>query len=111
MGRYARLLMDINHVDHFLDTVLEFKPEDDEKDIAFKIVNSERALIDGATGIQPSKAKRLVLAGSNLAAKRDVQNKEFLKKHSASIAFLNEQEQASLDNMVREIRLLKAGIL
>lgn len=46
MGRYARLLMDINHVEHFLDTVLEFIPEEDEKDIAFKIVNSERALID-----------------------------------------------------------------
>lgn len=46
MGRYARLLLDINQVDHFLTTVLEFEPEEDEKDIAFKIVNSEKALID-----------------------------------------------------------------
>lgn len=46
MGRYARLLLDINQVDHFLTTVLEFEPEEDEKDIAFKIVSSEKALID-----------------------------------------------------------------
>jgi predicted ABC-type ATPase len=46
MGRYSRLLLDINQVDHFLSTVLEFAPKDDEKDIAFKIVNSEKALVD-----------------------------------------------------------------
>lgn len=46
MGKYARLLLDINQVDHFLTTVLEFEPEEHEKDIAFKIVNSEKALID-----------------------------------------------------------------
>ena len=46
MGRYSRLLLDINQVEHFLSTVLDFKPEPDEKDIAFKIVSSEKALID-----------------------------------------------------------------
>lgn len=46
MGRYARLLLDINQVDHFLTTVLEFEPGEDETDIAFKIVSSEKALID-----------------------------------------------------------------
>lgn len=60
-----------------------------------------------------SKTERLIRTGSNLAAKRAVQGvdiyKALLLKHSAAIAFLAEQEQASLDNMVSEIRLLKAG--
>ncbi|WP_343674239.1 hypothetical protein [Chitinophaga sp.] len=54
---------------------------------------------------------------SRVAVKRAVHSnhpdtlayKELVQKHSAAIAFLYEQEDRELDNMLRDLQLLKSG--
>ena len=66
-----------------------------------------------------SKSKGFARNISNSAATRSRQqailgsfkSKALLRKHSDAIAFFREQEQAGLNNMISEIRLLKAGEL
>jgi len=46
MGRYSRLLIDIKQVDHFLNEVLGFEAQAGEEKISFKILASEKGLVD-----------------------------------------------------------------
>lgn len=56
---------------------------------------------------------------SRVAAKRAVDNsqlstpeyKELVRRHSAAMAFIHEQEEAIFNYMIRDLQLLKAGKL
>ena len=73
----------------------------------------------GTTSIHNPKSKGFARKISHSAAIHYKQQaslgsykfKTLLRKHSEAIAFFREQEQASLNNMISEIGLLKTGEL